>query len=226
MWSTFSFLIKINVKHVERSCQELNKECDEFLIQLSSFLSELFQVETLMLTHSGHMQQHTSLEQSLYKCIVATEAQVSCVAACPEIVLLIPSTQWAVWWVVIIADASYSSAKYLITYNMTLLMAIWCPHIWTEVSSPITNGPCFEIVNKETQFILKCCFQKWTDNARIVEEYKINSPFPSMPEPQYTCFEKFKQRANSYAVVCVFQVCIIVKYNTSPVPPRPPGLQT
>ena len=111
-------------------------------------------------------------------------------------------------------------------YNMTLLMAIWCPHIWTEVSSPITNGPCFEIVNKETQFILKCCFQKWTDNARIVEEYKINSPFPPMPEPQYTCFEKFKQRANSYAVVCVFQVCIIVKYNTSPVPSRPAGLQT
>ena len=29
------------------------------------------------------------------------------------------------------------------------------------------------------------------------------------------CFVKFKQRVvNSYAVVCVFQVCIIVKFNT------------
>ena len=77
----FLFLIKINVKHVERSCHELNKECDEFLIQLSRFLSELSQVETLKLTQRGHTLHHTSLEQSPYKCIV-TAAQVA--GVCPR----------------------------------------------------------------------------------------------------------------------------------------------
>ena len=125
-----------------------------------------------------------------------------------------------------VADASYWKLNIWWQVNMTPLLAIFDVHIlywnglfkavphtlrswafarafairiWSLIWDNLTQKTVTHENNNCLIFCISLCQCKSFINCYI----------------ELQCFVKFKQRVvNSYAVVCVFQVCIIVKFNT------------